>query len=283
MNLSKGATTGIENAPHRPGYFDRVGKIAFFIAVLLALVDIPIRYNDHYLFTIINSSHNWVTDYFWLFFTSLGNGVILAVLVGLLLLLDARAFVLGVILLVASSITINGIKVLYPTLRPLALLDSVHVLGPELRSGAFPSGHSASSLALALAMIPYFSFKYYGPGLLVAGLVGISRIFVAAHFPGDVIAGWACAIGLFWATRPVLVPFINNRITKVLDTTEPLIKGLLVTQAALIVFAMFVHPHFFAESRAAAIIISILAALAFWRLYRKNGRSTEFSRGSPLP
>lgn len=270
MNLFKGANTEINNATYRPGYFDRTGAITLFTAVLLALIDVPVRNNDLYLFTIINSSHNWVTDYLWLFLTTMGNGLILAILVGLLLLLDVRAFVFGVILLIASAIMVSGIKAVYPTLRPLSILTSVHVLGPELRSGAFPSGHSASSLALALALIPYFSLKYYGPAVFLACLVGVSRVFVAAHFPGDVIGGWVCALALFWLARPVLIPFIDNRITKGLDIAVPLVKGVLLAQAALIVYAISMHAQFFAESGSAAIVISVLAALAFWRLLLKK-------------
>jgi undecaprenyl-diphosphatase len=56
------------------------------------------------------------------------------------------------------------------------------------------SAHSANMAALALTMC-YFLRRWGGPWVAVALLTGISRIYTGAHYPSQVLMGWAC--GLF--------------------------------------------------------------------------------------
>ena len=94
----------------------------------------------------------------------------------------------------------------FPSLRPVEMLDAVHVVGPLLRSGSFPSGHAAAAIAAGLSIAFYGSFKPTGLlAIFVAFFIGISRIFVGAHFPKDVLAGMVCAFVLFLIVRALLV------------------------------------------------------------------------------
>jgi undecaprenyl-diphosphatase len=88
-----------------------------------------------------------------------------------------------------------GVKLVKPLVgrgRPAACLDDVRVRGAEQRGLGYPSGHSA--VALTLAMLAPWSPTIRGPALAAATITGLSRIFVGAHLPLDVIGGWA--IGL---------------------------------------------------------------------------------------
>ncbi len=72
---------------------------------------------------------------------------------------------------------------------------------------SFPSGHSMMSAIVYLTLgvllasgIARWRFKLVllALALLLAGLVGVSRVCLGVHYPTDVLAGWTA--GLVWAT-----------------------------------------------------------------------------------
>ncbi|MGA2253337.1 MAG: phosphatase PAP2 family protein [Thermoguttaceae bacterium] len=72
---------------------------------------------------------------------------------------------------------------------------------------SFPSGHSMMSAVVYLTLgillasgIARWRFKLVllALALLLAGLVGVSRVCLGVHYPTDVLAGWTA--GLVWAT-----------------------------------------------------------------------------------
>jgi undecaprenyl-diphosphatase len=84
--------------------------------------------------------------------------------------------------------------------RPGAIFDDV-ILGfdvPVAEIG-FPSGHAVLAFTLVAVFAPYLSKRGRLVAVGVAIAVGLTRVYVGAHFPLDVIggAGYGVAIGIF--------------------------------------------------------------------------------------
>ena len=237
---------------------------------LLCIILIPVWWYDRPLFLFLNGSNTWLTDPFWLALTTVGDGLILAIIVGAFLLIDPRVTVMGLLLMLFASVVVNTIKFMAPTLRPAALMEGVHVLGPLLRSGAFPSGHTASSMAAALSIAYFSRSRTLGCVVLALGvLVSLSRVFVGAHFPRDVVGGMICAVALFVVCTSWVWPLIEDRIPNRPDFSKRSFRTLLYAEGAAVVYAVLVHAPLYAESRVAAWMISCAVALVLTvRYYR---------------
>lgn len=89
----------------------------------------------------------------------------------------------------------NVVKAVFRRRRPFVPLVRAVVVGKRPGTWSFPSGHTASSFAgawlLSLAWprrAPLF--------FILASCVGLSRVYVGAHYPGDVLSGALLGISL---------------------------------------------------------------------------------------
>jgi len=154
-----------------------------------------VRFIDVMVFKIFNKAgSNILLDYFFGALTWLGSGPPMAVLIGIYLWFYRRKtflrdFLFMVALLLAGGLVVQIIKKLLMRSRPLGYFgQDVRVLGEALYSYSFPSGHSAAAFGAASFMI-FVLPKYWWAFLLIASLIGFSRIYVGAHFPIDVVCG----------------------------------------------------------------------------------------------
>ncbi len=87
----------------------------------------------------------------------------------------------------------KGVKQVIRRGRPASVQPAVHVRGQAQSGDGFVSGHAAVSVALAAGAIR--SVPVLDPVLAVlAACVGLSRMYVGAHLPLDVLGG--AALGL---------------------------------------------------------------------------------------
>jgi undecaprenyl-diphosphatase len=79
----------------------------------------------------------------------------------------------------------------------------------------FVSGHAANSFALATFVSLLFRKKWVTTGLLIwAVLLSYSRIYLGAHYPGDVICGALLGLLLGWAVYYLVIFLINMQQVK---------------------------------------------------------------------
>jgi len=149
-----------------------------------------------YLRWVIAESSSAFTKFFWTTVTHLGDSwvVIVFALAPLLLAEPSRhvaAAQAGWALLI-SHLTVQVIKRNIVRARPTAGGQvNAWVAVPDRFS--FPSGHSTA--VMAVAFMHAASFPSLGwPMLGLAALVGLSRVRLGVHYPGDVVAGHLIAI-----------------------------------------------------------------------------------------
>lgn len=106
-----------------------------------------------------------------------------------------RRIGLGVGFLVLANALVNDtIKVIFTLPRPYWVSPLIHPWAPEASFG-LPSGHAQGAvvfwLFLALQVQGKWRRPAIGAAMCICGLIGLSRIYLGAHFPADVVAGYA--------------------------------------------------------------------------------------------
>ncbi|MBB6272134.1 membrane-associated phospholipid phosphatase [Pedobacter cryoconitis] len=170
----------------------------FLILLLLTGIGFCVYTSKLASFTLLNFYHPAWLDYFFSYYTLMGDGIITALAIVLLFFYKKKKTAL--ILLTAylsSGIVVQILKRIIIQPRPGLYFDQIgfhyehFVRGIDtLHSGSFPSGHTASAFAMATVLVLCLkSRKISLLCLSMAVLAGYSRIYLAQHFLQDVIAG----------------------------------------------------------------------------------------------
>ena len=112
---------------------------------------------------------------------------------------------IGIILLVSDGINYI-LKVGFHTARPFWLGRQVKSFAFEYTFG-MPSGHAQNSAAVFGLLAASLKRRWvWVLSLILIFLIGVSRIYLAVHFPHDVIVGWIVGFSMVWVFLRVEKP-----------------------------------------------------------------------------
>lgn len=152
---------------------------------------------DHSLFFAVNGWSSPILDLAFTLLTMLGSAWSLGLCTLFIFALNRsqakRALVLIFASWLLSGILVQALKHTIDRPRPLVQLgaENVRVLGDKRHEHSFPSGHTQTGFSIACTLSLLYNRRRWLQTLLYALAIGIglSRIYVGAHFPSDVLAG----------------------------------------------------------------------------------------------
>ena len=155
---------------------------------------------DAYILLFIQESiRNPVLTPLFTVITVLGNGAVIWILIALGMAASRRtrqtALTCAVALLVSLLINNMVLKNIVGRIRPYDTIEGLVPLIGRPRDYSFPSGHTASSFAAAWVLFRRVPKRFGIPALTLAGLIGISRLYLGVHYPTDVLFGIISGIG----------------------------------------------------------------------------------------
>ncbi len=172
-------------------------------------------------FILLNNYHSAALNIFFVNYTFFGDGIFALGLVAFLYYRKQKKLALLILAAYLSSgLTAQLLKNIIYAPRPRIYFEAsqyIYHLDNFGNSGggnsSFPSGHTTSAFALATVLALWFRKKWMGITLASAAvLVGYSRVYLAQHFPADVLAG-AC-IGIAFGTLTMLLFSSTLRLRK---------------------------------------------------------------------
>lgn len=127
------------------------------------------------------------------FITHLGDVGWLWIVIGIALLFSKKTrpagFTMLFALLINLIITNITLKNLIGRARPFTVNDAIIPLIERPSSFSFPSGHTSGAFSAMLALYKWVPKKIGIPAVILAVLVGFSRIYLGVHYPTDVLGG----------------------------------------------------------------------------------------------
>lgn len=146
-----------------------------------------------FLLFLQESVRNPLLNSIMIFITSLGDEGFIWIVATIALLIPKKTRKIGAMSAVAllGSLVINNhiIKNLVQRPRPFVTFTDIQILIPTPSEFSFPSGHTSSSFAAAAVFYRFLPKKLGVPSVVLAGLIGFSRLYVGVHYPTDVLAG----------------------------------------------------------------------------------------------
>ena len=189
----------------------------------------------------VQSFGGWLTPLMKLF-TFLGNEQFyLMIAPAILWCIDAKLGLrLGLFLMVNGMVN-TAFKVAFHGPRPYWYTSDVKVFGSAENSFGVPSGHAQNGVVVWGTVADRIINRWtWIIAILVMFLIGVSRIYLAVHFPHDVLLGWLFGAVILWVLLHFELP-----VLKWFNKNSTSIKLLIVFLFSLVLILLVVIAQLF--------------------------------------
>jgi membrane-associated phospholipid phosphatase len=194
--------------------------IPYLILLVICLI-VKLSFTKDEIYFAVNSRHTLWQDDLAPYVTDIGNGWTTIILCFVLLLFCYRkAFLLATSYALTGGVAAQILKYIFDAPRPKLyfanrLKGIYFVKGTDqLSFHSFPSGHTVTAFSTAIVMLYLLKNKSWGlPLLLVAALVGYSRMYLSQHFFEDVTVGsiLGFVVTVIWVYWIDSKPFLHSK------------------------------------------------------------------------
>ena len=165
---------------------------------------------DFAILYALNNIHTSILNIIMIFLTYLGEKGIFMILLSIILMFNNKTRKCGIFMLISLAVGLiigNGIiKNLVARQRPCWIDPTINLLIANPKDFSFPSGHTLAAFETAVTIF-LFNKKYGIPAIIIATLIGISRLYLFVHFPTDVLGG-----AILGTAIAISVHYVGNKI-----------------------------------------------------------------------
>jgi len=190
-----------------------------YLGVLLICLLLKIIYTRETIYFTVNGINSPIGDFLAPLFTDMGDGLFVVALCLVFLLFSYRKFLLLASSFILTSLLVQIVKFIVAAPRPkLYFKDNINVSKIHfvkgvymLISNSFPSGHTVTAFSGAVVFTYLCKNNRWGIFFLIlAMLIGYSRMYLSEHFFEDVVAGSvlgviATVIWIYWLDNKTFI------------------------------------------------------------------------------
>lgn len=145
------------------------------------------------------------------FFTWIGDGYIWGIFCVMMFFINKNAAIAVTAASVIQLALQQIIKHIFCRRRPFVVHNDIFYLIAPPDKFSFPSGHTAGAFVIVFFLFQFYPV-FFGFMLVLAMLIGISRVYLGLHYPTDILGGIALGYVSYilgYELSEILLPFIQ--------------------------------------------------------------------------